>query len=77
MAIENSKKRDSVVKISMRDVRVLHRSAPALHAHCHEADLIYTERVVRRRGGILVGHANNDMDLHCFARLSEFALSVA
>ena len=39
MAVEDAEKRHTVLEVSMRDVRVLHASAPALHAHCYVADL--------------------------------------
>ena len=40
MAIKDAKKRNTVVQVCVRDMRVFHGSPPALHAHGHVPHLI-------------------------------------
>jgi len=39
VTIENTEKRTPVVKVHVGNMRVLHGSAPPLHAHCHVSNL--------------------------------------
>ena len=75
MSVEYAEEGDSVVEVGVRNVRIFHRAAPPLHAHCDVANLTKRSAGVRRERVKRGPGADKDLlytYIVCFALLRLF-----